>query len=402
MAEKERENDSDLNAAVPLTEFVEDGARQPAGRRRSRVILPDVKDKGYAWVIIAVMWLSNVITAGYIKSFGITYNALKVAYPSISGAQGGIIIALLSGFRSVLAPLVGAAAVQFGYRPVMMLGVTFCSSALFMAYFCSTVPLLSLTLGAMMGIGMCTIETSQVIVLSEYFNKKKELANSLRVSGNPLGGAAFPFILVIIFEHYGLRFSFIILSALLAQLGAFIFLIRPYKLHQRIVLARRKNYPRLDTTEDDKFKTDIPAQKAKKLDFKLFLNPLYWCHLAMIVGFSANMPHAQIFFAVYCKSVGLSDTLISVLLAYQAILDSLTRLLIGFLLNKKLFKKTHCFSLLQVLNFLYPALLGYMVDVTGSYYLTFITMGVGMAFGGLSIGLQPLVAKLAKIDVEFL
>ncbi|KAF2346892.1 hypothetical protein FHG87_022353 [Trinorchestia longiramus] len=90
--------ESGVANGLPLTDIVKETKKDTS----TRPALPDVKDKGYAWVVVLVMFISNVVTAGYIKSFGILYNALKVAYPNTSGATGGIIIALLSGFRSVL------------------------------------------------------------------------------------------------------------------------------------------------------------------------------------------------------------------------------------------------------------------------------------------------------------
>ena len=56
----------------------------------------------YAWVVIACMFLSNIVTAGYIKSFGIFYNEVVRAYPGTSEAAGGIIMALLAGCRCLL------------------------------------------------------------------------------------------------------------------------------------------------------------------------------------------------------------------------------------------------------------------------------------------------------------
>ncbi|RXG67278.1 hypothetical protein Avbf_09088 [Armadillidium vulgare] len=39
-----------------------------------------VKDCGYAWVILGAMLLSNILTAGYLKSFGIIYNSVIVHF----------------------------------------------------------------------------------------------------------------------------------------------------------------------------------------------------------------------------------------------------------------------------------------------------------------------------------
>lgn len=438
--------------------------------KTTKAPLPNVRDKGYAWVVIAVMFLSNVITAGYIKSFGITYNAIAQAYPDTSTAAGGVLMALLAGCRSVLAPLVGAAVVHFGYRPVMMFGVMLCSTGLFSSYFCNSVPALAVTLGAMMGVGMCAIETGQVVVLSDYFQEKKELANSIRVAGNPLGGAALPFFLVLVFEYYGLRLTYIILSALFLQLSVLIFLLRPYKTHQKIVNVRRINaqdarggaaaegrFLELPQTSND------PNEKSKPLNIKLFTNPLYLTFVAMMVGFAVALPQTVYFIPIYGNSIGLSPEQNSAILAYQSFYDSFMRLLLGYLLDRKLFKKNHCFvtclavggigttlfpfargfwgvtacitfsslglsgyyatinvmlldlfgrknvssswgfiRMLQgILNFAFPPLLGLLVDVSGSYHLTFLTMGAGMLFAGFCVAMQPLVARVAGVKVEF-
>ncbi|XP_047737437.1 monocarboxylate transporter 1 isoform X2 [Hyalella azteca] len=430
----------------------------------------ELKDTGYAWLVLAVMFLSNVVTAGYIKSFGVIYNAVEIAYPDTSATAGGVVVALLSGCRNGLAPVVGAAAVQFGARPVMIFGIVLCSGGLFASFFCNSVATLAITLGAMMGTGMCAVETCQIVVMPEYFRNKKELANSIRVAGYPLGGAAFPFFLLPFFEYFGLKLTFIILSALFAQLAVFVFLIRPFSTHVKMAEVKKSRKEKASKSisngavamDDSKLSQEKPI-KAKKFDLKLFLNPIYLTHIGMIVGFSAALPHAQYFVAVYGKAIGFSLEQNSILLAYQAVLDSFTRLLLGYMLDKKIFKKTHCFVVCLVvagigtamipastnfwvvmftfsifslgssgyfaninvilidqfgehnvasswgfirmiqgiLNFLYPPLLGYLVDVTGSYYLTFLTMGIGLTCAGLSIASQPLVARAAKIDMIF-
>ena len=56
----------------------------------------------YAWVILGAMFLSNVITAGYVKSFGLIYNAVAEVYPDSNGTMGGTMIGLLAGCRSCL------------------------------------------------------------------------------------------------------------------------------------------------------------------------------------------------------------------------------------------------------------------------------------------------------------
>ena len=39
---------------------------------------------------------------------------------------------------------------------------------------------------------------------------------------------------------------------------------------------------------------------------------------------------------------------------------------------------------------------GFLVDITGTFNLTFLLMGGGMAMAGICIGIQPLVVKISK------
>ena len=201
-----------------------------------------------------------------------------------------------------------------------------------------------------LGIGKCCIETPQVIVLSEYFDKKKELANSFRVAGNPLGGAVIPFVLVLLFNYYGVQLSFIILSGILLQLLVLVFLIRPYKTHQIIVYnteIRKKKKLAASAGEVDPFKSSTqpqqPKSKAKRIDIKLLKNPLYLTHVGMMFFFSIAVPQVQYFVPIFGKSIGLTPTENSIVLAYQSVSDSAIRLLLGALLDRKFFKKTHAF-----------------------------------------------------------
>ena len=48
------------------------------------------------------MFISNVITAGYIKSFGVFYNEIVKEYPGTSEASAGLLMALLAGCRALM------------------------------------------------------------------------------------------------------------------------------------------------------------------------------------------------------------------------------------------------------------------------------------------------------------
>lgn len=202
---------------------------------------------------------------------------------------------------------------------------------------------------------MCCIETCQVHVLSDYFHEKKELANSLRVSGNPLGGAALPFLLIFLVDYFGLKYTYFVLSAMLLQLAVLVMLLRPYKVHQRIVHLKRIEKlvssqlveEECELQEVQNNKSDDVVQpkeeKSKMIDMKLLKNPLYMTHIGMMLFLAIALPHFQFFLPRYGLSINLTQAENSALLAFQSVLDSATRITIGLLLNKKLFMKTRCF-----------------------------------------------------------
>lgn len=196
------------------------------------------------------------------------------------------------------------------------------------------------------GTGICCIETCQLFIMSDYFFEKKELASSLRVSGSSLGAIVFPFLLVQLFENFSMKLSCVILSGIFIIVIILVLLIRPYEVHQNIVYNRKKKmFP------DTKLKSmalevrrvnQSTVEKRKKFDIKLFTNPLYITHIFMIICVTFALPQFQYFLSRFGEFVGLSPKENSVTLAVQAVSDFVFRLLIGFLLNKNFFKKTHC------------------------------------------------------------
>ncbi|RXG56248.1 Monocarboxylate transporter 7 [Armadillidium vulgare] len=109
-----------------------------------------LKDNGYSWVVLGAMVVSNALTAGYIKSFGIIYNSVLDEFPDTSGSEAGLMMGLLVACRTTLAPFTCAMGIKFGSRISIMLGAILCFVGLILSYFCKSVWQLSLTLGGMM------------------------------------------------------------------------------------------------------------------------------------------------------------------------------------------------------------------------------------------------------------
>ncbi|KAL7638058.1 UNVERIFIED_CONTAM: hypothetical protein RMT77_011683 [Armadillidium vulgare] len=428
-----------------------------------------VKDCGYAWVVLGAMVLSNVLTAGYIKSFGIIYNSVIVQFPDTSGAEAGLMMGLLVGCRAILAPLAGALGVKFGSRISLILGTILCFVGLISSYFCTSVWQLSLTLGAMIGMGVCLIESIQVVVLSNYFEQKLSIANGFRVSGNPIGGMIYPFILYLLADELGFQALRIILGSIFLHILICAFLIRSPKVHRKIqILGTLKDFKVEASKQKEIYKilnnlTPNPPKKSerKSFEFHYLKNCVYWLFIISSIAITFSLPMVIYYIPIYGKSFGLSSGQISLLLSSQSLMDTILRIVIGFISDKNLYKKVHGFifclfvgsigaflipfcsqqwqiylamllfstgsagyyAFLNVVlteqfgktsiattwgfarmvqgifNFINPSLIGAIIDATDSFIAAFIFMGGGMLVSGILFLLEPLVIKITKSPI---
>ena len=144
--------------------------------------------------------------------------------------------------------------------------------------------------------------------------------------------------------------TFIILSAMFLQLLILISLIRPYSVQQRIhVLDERKtqsNQP-VYQNEIEIIQSNTTGQRVCKkpniFDLALLKNPIYYTYISMISFWALGLPQTFYFLPMYGRSINLSARENSLLLTYQSIHDFLCRIVIGFLLNKRIFQKRECF-----------------------------------------------------------
>ncbi|XP_068212754.1 monocarboxylate transporter 12-like [Palaemon carinicauda] len=195
--------------------------------------------------------------------------------------------------------------------------------------------------------------------------------------------------------------------------------------------------------------------KRKPLDFSFFKNPFYLIYLFVVVCTTAALPNALFYLPVYGKSIGLSDMQNSVLCSYHDLCDLVMRLFCGWVFSHKSVNKIHgfiaglfvgaagclitplCTSLWQLVipttmfslcmgffwtlinvllkeqfggdsmpstwgffrmvqgicSFVYPSLIGFVMDFSGGMTAPYIFMGSMLILGAIIFSLQYLKAK---------
>ncbi|XP_068212747.1 monocarboxylate transporter 12-like [Palaemon carinicauda] len=308
---------------------------------------PSGKDTGYAWLVLFLVFMVNLVTAGNFKSFGITYTIILDYFPDASGAQAGWILGLLMGCRCLLSPLMGALTVIIGPRKCIILGGLICAGSFLLAVPAFSIEYMAFTLGALFGAGMCLAETPGYIVVTDYFEKRRAFANGVRSAGNPMGGVIFSPLVVLLHRHFGFQGALIMMAGVMLQLAVFGMLMRPFDQHQRIVAEDfwREREQSKPSSYQNRHKVEENTQTVKKkpLQFSFFRNPSYLVYLAVVVCSTAALPNALFFLPVYGRTIGLTDMQNSFVSSYCSLTDSIMRLACGSIFSYKMFKTTHGF-----------------------------------------------------------
>ena len=185
---------------------------------------------------------------------------------------------------------------------------------------------------------------------------KLATANGFRVAGNPLGGMLYPFFIVFILEVYGVTLLRLILAGVLLNVLVCMALIRPISKHKKIrilSILKKENIP-----EDRKefiYKqinstlSETTVKDRKGLNFSALKNSVYLLFIIMVICLSLALPIVLYYLPIYGSTIGLTPAQNSILLSYFSIADLLFRLFLGYLSDRKLFKKAHGFIFTLVL-----------------------------------------------------
>ena len=201
------------------------------------------------------------------------------------------------------------------------------------------------------GIGICLIESSQVVVIAQYFDKKLSIANGFRVTGNSIGAIIYPFLIVFIYDTFGVTAMRLILAGIILNVLVCLAIIRPMKTHQKIQVLSYVN--KLDVDHQSKsihykeLLDILPEGKPNKkrpLDFRIFKNPVYYVFLFAICSLSLSLPTTLYYIPIYGRSVGLTPTQNSILLFAANLGDTFFRIAVGYFSNLNYFKKLHVFA----------------------------------------------------------
>ncbi|KAH7208212.1 major facilitator superfamily transporter [Fusarium oxysporum] len=171
-------------------------------------VLPS-PDGGYGWVLVGSCFILNALTWCVTASFGVylTEYVSSKRFANAKPMEYGLVGGLDFSCAMLLAPLATHFAGRYPLKAVVLLGCFLQSICYVTAPFASRAWHLYLTQGALVGSGIGFVIVPSTAVLSQWFSKRRSMANGISSAGSGVGGAAFTWGTAAMIKHQGLGWA---------------------------------------------------------------------------------------------------------------------------------------------------------------------------------------------------
>ncbi|RUS79448.1 hypothetical protein EGW08_012789 [Elysia chlorotica] len=179
-------------------------------------------DKGWAWIIMIGVFVIHFFTTGYLRSFGLLFVEFQNRFQSSS-----TITATMSGVQ-MLAYSLGTFVTMnvlmrfISVKTSCVLGC--CLELVSVVGNClvTDVKQLIFTHGVLFGIGQALMYCPAMVILSEYFDKRRPMATVFATGGVSAGGIAMPFLIRHLVDTYGLIGGVLLTGGAIFQQAVFV------------------------------------------------------------------------------------------------------------------------------------------------------------------------------------
>ncbi|XP_048246380.1 monocarboxylate transporter 14-like [Haliotis rufescens] len=191
------------------------------------------KDTGWAWVCVLGSFYIHFIVFGLMQSFGVIYVELLDQFKSSRGETAWI-GSLLSGLLLLLGPLDVIVLGLLGTRVTAVLGAVLACVGCSISFLANSLLFLYLSYGVLQGLGFSLLFVSATVIVNQYFDKRRSLANALGSLGGGVGTLVLPPLLQLMMSVYTWRGAFLITGGLVLNCAVFGALFRPFYTRQEL------------------------------------------------------------------------------------------------------------------------------------------------------------------------
>ncbi|XP_014613570.1 PREDICTED: monocarboxylate transporter 12 [Polistes canadensis] len=222
---RELRSSKTINSKIPPTKKKKKPKRRDTRKLRNPTYIP--LDGGYGWVVVFGAFFVQFWVAGLVKSYGVLYVEIMETFKDSSASVASWIPAILSCLCLALAPVTSILCQKYSCRAVVFIGGLFCALGLTTSYFATSLIHLFFTFGILTGIGGGLSTTPGIIIVSQYFDKHRALANGICVSGTAAGSFVFPLLIETLVKNFGFHGTILLLGGCMLHVCVSATLYRP-------------------------------------------------------------------------------------------------------------------------------------------------------------------------------
>ncbi|KAL2724393.1 monocarboxylate transporter 12 [Vespula squamosa] len=222
---RELRSSKTTNSKIAPTKKKKKPKRRDTKKPRNRTCVP--LDGGYGWVVVFGAFFVQFWVAGLVKSYGVLYVEIMETFKDSSASVASWIPAILSCLCLALAPVTSMLCQKYSCRAVVFIGGLFCALGLTTSYFATSLIHLFFTFGILTGIGGGLSTTPGIIIVSQYFDKHRALANGICVSGTAAGSFVFPLLIETLVKNFGFHGTILLLGGCMLHVCVSATLYRP-------------------------------------------------------------------------------------------------------------------------------------------------------------------------------
>jgi len=239
---------------------------------------PDVKDDlpdgGWAWIVVFGSFMCNVVLDGIVFSYGILLIPLLQNFDSSRTiiSNGG---SIMTGVYLMSSPISGALINKFGCRNIGIFGCVLAALGIGLSTLSPNLTVFMITYGLIGGWGLGTMYLPTIVVISEFFDKKRGLATGIADSGSGVGVMLFAPMTAILVENYGWEGAHLAFGGFCLASVLFASLMGPLKSE---CMKKERNIKMDDyivKTDDMKPKKSPCQTFMDTMDFSIIANPMF-------------------------------------------------------------------------------------------------------------------------------
>ncbi|THV80498.1 MFS general substrate transporter [Aureobasidium pullulans] len=150
-------------------------------------------DGGYGWICVASCSMINFFSWGVVASYGVylSHYLADSVFPNASSIDFAFIGGFNFSMAMIVSPIVTISTRKYGKYLTMSIGIAFQTAGFIGASFAIRIWQLYLTQGLLVGFGIGFLYIPSTAILSQWFKRRRSLANGISSAGSGVGGACF-------------------------------------------------------------------------------------------------------------------------------------------------------------------------------------------------------------------